>query len=86
MYKIFLTAQAQKDLKTLLKTEKNKIKKKLFLLEKEPFSGKKLSGKLINFYSLKVWPYRIIYLLNKEKEIWVVHIMHRQEGYRKLTS
>jgi addiction module RelE/StbE family toxin len=84
MYKVFLTTQAEKDLKTLPKAEKNKIRKKLLLLEKEPFSGKKLSGKLANFYSLKVWPYRIIYIIDKEKEIWVVHIMHRQEGYGKL--
>ena len=37
-----LTLQPQHDIKKIPKTEKNKIKKKLLLLEKEPFSGKKL--------------------------------------------
>jgi len=82
MVNIFLTPQAQEDIKKIPKTEKNKIKKKLLLLEKEPFSGKKLMGKLKDLYSLKAWPYRIIYYLDKKNNCWLVHILHRQEAYK----
>ncbi|EKD86040.1 MAG: hypothetical protein ACD_37C00509G0002 [uncultured bacterium] len=80
-YQVHLTTQAQKDLGEIPKVEKNKIKRKLFLLEKEIRIGKKLEGKLSNLFSLKAWPYRIIYLIDKKNEAWVTHIMHRKEVY-----
>jgi len=82
MGKIFLTDQAQKELLKLPLSEKQKIKKKLLSLESNIFAGKKLLGKLSGFYSLKTWPYRAIYLIKQNKEIWVVHILHRQGVYK----
>lgn len=86
MGKVFLTDQAQKELLKPPSREKLKIQKKLLTLESNAFVGKKLVGKLSGFYSLKIWPYRAVYLVKENKEIWVVHILHRQGVYKKLIS
>lgn len=82
MFKVFLSAQVQKDSRKIPQKDKIKISKKLSALETNPYSGKKLSGKLSNYYSLKIWPYRAIYLIKKNKEVWIVHIVHRQGVYK----
>ena len=82
MAKVVVTPQAQKDLKKIPRHQEANIKKKLIILEKNPFAGKKLSGELKNFYSIRIWPYRAIYLIKKNKEIWVTHILHRQGVYK----
>lgn len=81
MSKVFLTPQALKDFRKLPISEQNKIKKRLHLLETEIYSGKKLAGKLSELYSLRAWPYRILYLI-QANEVWVTHIAHRQGVYR----
>ena len=82
MAKLFLSAQAQKDSQKIPFKDKIKIHKKLALLEKNPFLGKNLAGKLKGYYSLKIWPYRVIYFIKENKEIWVVHLLHRQQAYK----
>ena len=82
MTTVFLSAQAQKDLKRIPSKDRLKIRKKLTLLENEPSAGKRLGGKLKGFYSLRIWPYRAIYLIKKNKEVWVTHILHRQKAYK----
>ena len=43
-----------------------------------PFSGKALSGDRKGQYSVRVWPYRIIYIIKKkELIILVVEVDHR---------
>lgn len=81
--RIFFAKRAEKDLKKIPQKEKLKIKKKLTLLINESQSGKKLKGNLIDLCSLRSWPYRIIYQIVKDK-IYIMHIMHRQEGYEKI--
>lgn len=79
---VFLTREAQKQYKKLTQSNKEKIDKKIILLEKEPFIGKKLSGEYKETRSLKAWPYRIVYFINeRKKEIWIVSILHRQGAY-----
>ncbi len=82
MFKVFLSAQAQKDSRKIPPREKTKIRKKLTILKANPYSGKKLTGKLAGYYSLKIWPYRAIYLIKKNKEVWIVHLLHRQGVYK----
>lgn len=83
MLKVFLTSQAQRDLKKICSSDRKKIQKRLLVLEETPLSGKKLSGKLSGSYSLKAWPYRIIYFFKKRNQAWVTHISHRQKAYKK---
>ena len=80
---VIVTPKALRQYKHLPKSEQAKIKKRLLILEQNPQEGKKLSGKLLGIRSLKVWPYRIIYLIEKkEKKIFVVTIAHRQGVYK----
>ena len=81
MTKVYLTSQAQKDLHKISSKDKVKILKKLKEPEENPYAGKKLSGKLKQFYSQRIWPYRAIYMI-KNKEVWVVHLAHRQKVYK----
>ncbi len=80
--KIALSEDAQKQCSRLPKAAQIKIYKKLEVLGKNPYSGKKLSGELADFWSLRVWPYRIIYEINKKADRIEVHkITHRQGAY-----
>ena len=81
--RVVLSIAAQKQYIKLPQSEKKKIKKKLLTLESDKLSGKKLVGELKDFRSLRAWPYRIIYYINKvENRIEVVDIEHRQGVYK----
>lgn len=52
-------------------------------LRSDPFKGKKLSGDLALYRSLRVGDYRVIYIvIEKRVLIQVVSIGHRREIYR----
>ncbi len=80
---VVLSKDALKQYQHLPKSEQVKIKKRLHVLEQDPHSGKKLTGELQGIFSLKVWPYRILYEINKIKKRIEVHkIAHRQSAYK----
>lgn len=80
---VVLSKDAEKQYNHLAKSEQKKIKRKLLLLAEDPFSGKKLEGELNERYSLRAWPYRIIYKINRQnKRIEVSTILHRQGAYK----
>lgn len=81
--KLILAPKAVKQYKKLPRKEQNKLKQKLFSLESNPYSGKPLKGELSGYYSLRVWPYRIIYTIHKHlKQIHITAILHRQGAYQ----
>lgn len=52
-------------------------------IEANPFFGKKLHGKRKGQYSVRVWPYRIVYKIYKnELLIVVIEFDHRQGVYK----
>ena len=64
-------------------TQEKKVVKKLKTIQVNPLLGKHLTGELKDFYSLKAWPYRIIYEVNKKKRrVEVNKIVHRQGAYK----
>ena len=75
-----LTKKAKRQLGNLPKSEAKKVARKLFQLERSPFTGKKLAGKLQTRYSLKAWPYRIIYVVDKRRKIVQVEIIEHRQG------
>ncbi len=81
MFSFILSKSAEKNFSSLPKTEQKKVNRKLLALQKNPLAGKPLKGQFQGFYSLKAWPYRIIYTLNKPKNITVHKILHRQSVY-----
>ncbi len=82
MFDLVLTKEAQKDLIHLPKNENKKILKKFGLLKEYPLSGKLLKGDFAGFYSLRAWPYRIIYTIEKTKIIVIHRVEHRQSVYK----
>ena len=84
-YKVVITKKAQKDLKSLDKVFLNKTKRALISLQNTPHIGKSLSGILKGYYSIRIWPYRIVYkVFLKEKTILVVRIGHRKDVYKSV--
>lgn len=73
--------QAVKQLRKLPLTEKKKIIRKIELLATEPYAGKALKGELEGLYSVRAWPYRIVYTIAK-KSVIIYSISHRQGVYR----
>ena len=83
MLKLVLTKNSEKDFDKLPKIEKKKVLKKLRTIEQNPISGKPLTGELKTFYSVRAWPYRIVYEFNKKENMVIVHkIQHRQGVYK----
>lgn len=83
MYQIILSRNAEKDLDEVDNRFKPHIFAALFDLRKNPYSGKKLKGKLKDCYSLRAGDYRIIYeIYKKELNILIIRIGHRQGIYK----
>lgn len=81
--RVVFSPSAEKSLTKIPTTEGLKITKKLRVLETNPYVGKKLSGDFKKLYSLKAWPYRIIYVIfPADKTILIVNIEHRQGVYK----
>lgn len=52
-------------------------------IKDDPYLGKKLSGKHMDEYSVRVWPFRIIYEIRKaELIIVVIRFKHRKDAYK----
>lgn len=82
MYVIF-SREAEKDYSGLTKSEQKKVDRKLLYLSKDPLIGKLLGGELKGSYSLRAWPYRIIYqIIKKTLYIAIIRILHRQGAYK----
>lgn len=82
-FQISLSAKAQKQLNDLEKQEKDKVIKQLVFLTSNPFLGKKLKGEFEGYYSVRAWPYRIVYKIQKQELIvWIIRIEHRQGVYK----
>lgn len=74
---------AEKQLEKLPRDKQISVLRKIDQLKSDPHLGKKLKGEFADFYSLKVWPYRIIYrFLPREKLIFINVIQHRQNVYK----
>ena len=81
--KVALSEDAEKQYSRLPNNARTKIKKKLLSLEQNPYSGKKLAGELSDFWSIRAWPYRIIYEINERaKRVEIHKIKHRQGAYK----
>ncbi|MFC1780588.1 type II toxin-antitoxin system RelE/ParE family toxin [Patescibacteria group bacterium] len=83
MYEVVLRKKAHKKLKRLESKHKKRILIALVKLRKDPLLGKALVGKLKGYYSLRVWPFRIIYKIYKSQlVVFVIDIGHRQGVYK----
>lgn len=78
-----LSKDAERRLDRLPSVKRQKVVDKLVVLGSNPYLGKKLSGQFSGNYSLRIWPYRIIYQINKlQPTIIIITIEHRQGVYK----
>lgn len=79
LFLVALKAGAQKALSALPQRKKDKITVLLTVIARDPYTGKKLQGNNTDYYSVRIWPYRMVYRVVKEKSLVVVSYI----GYRK---
>ncbi len=80
---LILKPSAKKELANIGDVDRTKACVVLEALLKNPFLGKKLTGELPNQYSMRTWPFRIVYeIRKKELVILVLKIRHRRDVYR----
>ena len=83
-YQVVIPKKVQKELDKIDTKYKTRILAVLVSLQDNPYLGKKLEGKYKGEWSYAVWPYRIIYEIEKKKLIiLIVHIGHRQGSYKR---
>jgi len=81
--KVYFTAQSRRLFDNIREERiKDKITQSLQKLAQNPYTGKKLKGKLQGTYSLRIWPYRILYEITKTKNIILTDIGYRKEIYK----
>lgn len=83
MTKVYFTPNTAK---ILNKLRNKKLEKRILgaksKLETNPYEGKKLTGKLEGQYSLRIWPYRIVYFIDQQKDVIITDIGHRKDIYK----
>ncbi|MEK9132466.1 MAG: type II toxin-antitoxin system RelE/ParE family toxin [Patescibacteria group bacterium] len=78
LFSLYYSDKAFKNLKQIPRKWQERIVKAVDGLKKHPYEGKKLCGQFDGCFSLRVWPYRIIYIVNQRKiTIVVLDIGHR---------
>ena len=82
LFRVIVEPRAEKELRRLPKHELPRMAEALRSLAFDPYVGKKLRGEWEGHRSLRVWPYRIIYVVQKHIiTVNVVAIGHRQGIY-----
>jgi mRNA-degrading endonuclease RelE of RelBE toxin-antitoxin system len=84
-YKVLLSRQAEKFYEKLKKNVKARVREALIILEKQPYTGKRLHGELKENYSMRVGKIRIIYTVSeKDKTLHIIAIGPRKRIYRSI--
>ena len=84
MYALDIKPKAIKSLARLPKKYQAKIVDAFEILKENPLAGKELDGEFAGIRSLRVWPYRILYVIDdKIITVTVLKIGHRQNVYKK---
>ena len=84
MYHIEITDKAKKKFEKLPNNWQRKIGKTINSLAIDPYRGKKLHGDYEGQYSIRAWPYRIIYMIdNHQIMVNVLDLGHRKDIYRQ---
>ena len=84
MYFVVIKKKAEKEIAALPNKEQDRILAAFDVLRENPFVGKKLEGEYAGAWSLRVWPYRIMYTIHKEiVTVTVLRVGHRQSVYKR---
>jgi len=81
-FELIFTKEFLRRLKNLDKQTQIRILRELKVLEKQPFAGKQLVGRLSGLMSLRIGGYRVIHQLT-EKKVIIRTVGHRKTIYKK---
>lgn len=82
-FKIVYKERALKDLKKIPERFRRRIFGAIETLRGNPYLGKKLQGELIGLFSLRIWPYRVIYQIKQVGIVIIIlHVAYRQGVYK----
>ncbi len=79
-YKVYIYFKAKKEYDKLDNTIKEKIKQRMYDLEKDPYIGTHL--KKVQYWKLRVEDYRLVYQI-KNTDVIILLIGHRKNIYDK---
>ena len=83
MFSILYTPRALANFKKTPHQWQKRIARMIDPLATNPYAGKRLQGNLAGQFSLRVWPYRVIYIIKKQEIIVVIlDVRHRQNAYK----
>ena len=83
MYVVAIKKKAKKEIEALPKKEQQRIVAAFQVLRENPLAGKRLEGRYAGAWSLRVWPYRIIYTIQHDiVTVTVLRVGHRQGVYQ----
>lgn len=82
-FQLVITKKAEKALDSLPENYQARIVSAFREIQASPFENKKLSGKKKGQYSVRVWPYRIIYRVEKQELIIIIiDVDNRKDVYK----
>lgn len=85
MFDVQIKSKALKQLHKLERKHQKRITTSIDQLATDPFLGKRLEGNLVGYWSIRVWPYRIIYTIEKKiVTVTIIAIGDRKDVYKKL--
>ncbi|KKS31872.1 MAG: Plasmid stabilization system [Candidatus Amesbacteria bacterium GW2011_GWA2_42_12] len=77
-YFVYISKSIRKSLLRIPSPWIERIGQALDVLETDPHIGEKMAGKLVDCRKIRIWPYRIIYRLDKSRRVVeVLEIGHR---------
>ncbi len=80
-FRLKLDPRAEKQLNNIPSPYNERIKITLSTIVHNPWIGKELKKKYVCSYTVRVWPYRIIYGV-KDTSVVIYSIAHRQGAYK----
>ena len=82
-YRVIIEEVVKKQIRKLPINDAKRVLIAVYGLSTDPYVGKKLHGEFDGFWSFRVWPFRIIYeIQKKELIVFVVKVGHRRDVYR----
>lgn len=82
-YIITYSKKFQKSLSHFSEKDQQRITTACSFLAEDPYIGKKLGGNFSGIYSLRVWPYRVLYRIFKDViEVYIEEVYHRKDAYK----
>ena len=83
MYRLIIERRVSKEVSKLPKNAQQRIDDAIQQLRINPFAGKKLEGEYEGAWTIRAWPYRIIYSIDRKLlTVTVLRVGHRQGVYK----